>query len=391
MTPHTFQRVLLLAEDEHASALDRQVLRRVGVARPIFFTSGRKALDYMLGRGAGQGVDLLVCHERLADMSGLQFLAYVRGMQGIAHIPAVFLTGNRQSLIAQAALACNSCAVLVRPYAESEATAALAAACTPGALHAPLVLPPSFASRFDPQTRVGKRPPLSPLPLTKKSEPRTRGVSAPKQDLTAETAASLLQAGVTALRNEDWGRAESFLQRSYSLDPAHAETCVALSRAAAGQGREEESHVWLCRAGAAYLRANDRTRARDMFIRLPRGKNGQTPILQAAGTAMQRGEVKVAALLFMEAHAQDPSTPLHALVSRVCLFTPAPEEHMRGLVKALADAGHASTAGRLHMRLLSAEEQEETAAAVSFLDRFPVLQDIVSVAGYTFKAWRTAA
>ncbi len=398
MTSHSFTNALLLAEDESLLALDRQILRRMGVPRPVFFSSGRKALDHLaaaasLGRAVGDGMsaarhaaDMLICHERLADMSGLQFLAYVRGTPGLSGIPALLLVGNRDSAIARAALACNSCAVLCRPYTENQAASALAAAVMPDALHAPLALPPSFAATFRQERRkMGDLPPLSPLPLS-----RTNGAK-PAPEPAAESAEALFRAGFAASQSEDWSRASELLKKSHSLDPLRPETCVALNRVSAAQGREEDARIWLCRAGAAYLRRGDRTRAREVFIRLPRGKSGQTPLLREAASWLESGEVKVAALIFMEAHALDPDTPLHAVIGRACLFTPAPEEHMRHLVQALVDVGHASTAGRLHSRLLREEEQEEPAPASGFLHRFPVLHDILSVAGYTFKAWRTAA
>ncbi len=394
---------LILAEDESLLEIDRKVLRRLGIARPLFFSSGRKALDHLatlaarakcraVGEDAGAAgvappADMLICHERLADMSGLQFLAYVRKTSDLARIPALLLVGDGKSVIARAAAACNSCAVLARPYTEDEARSALMIATLPESLHAPLVLPPSFGGGFGEKKRaLGDRPTLSPLPLSAGKPVRQTPQPAP-----AANAETLFRAGFAALQNAEWGRAEALLLRSHALDPAHAETCLALSRATGEQAREEDSRVWLCRAGAAYLRANARVRAQELFTRLPRGKSGQVPLLREAGAALQAGEVRAAALMFMEAHVLDPVAPLHALISRACLFTPAPEEHMRGLVKALAEAGHASTAGRLHSRLLRNGEREEESEENGFLTRFPVLHDILSVAGHTFKTWRTAA
>ncbi len=408
MTSRPMLNALILAEDEALLSLDKQVLRRLGVVRPIFFASGRKALDHLSAlaaktkcRAAGEEahavcaepvMDMLICHERLADMSGLQFLAHVRKTAGLTRIPALLLVSNGESPIARAAVACNSCAVLARPYTEKAAELALATATTPEALHAPLVLPPSFVESFGGQTRaLGERPVLSPLPLSKENRVKTTARQILKPAPVVESAESIFREGFAALRDGQWERAEKLLLKSYRLDSAHAETSLALSRVANEQGRDDDARIWLCRAGSAYLRANSRARAHDLFSRLPRGKNGQAPLLREAGAALEAGEVKAAALMFMEAHDLDPSVPLHAMISRACMFTPAPEEHIRGLIRALLDTGHASTAGRLQLRLLTNEASRGEEGKEGFLSRFPVLHDILSVAGHTFKAWRTAA
>ncbi|MDR3073749.1 MAG: hypothetical protein LBV01_03350 [Deltaproteobacteria bacterium] len=385
---------LLLAEDESCLALDRKVFRRFGLAQSLFFSSGRKALDHLVhldrlsaeanaiaaqavnGPALAPPAGMILCNERLGDMTGLQFLARLRSLPALAHIPAILLVGNGQSPTAIAARASNSCAVLARPYTPDQAEHALRTAALPEALHAPLVLPPSFSDRFG-----------SGRETAAKSAPLLRRPAAPQPQNHGERA---LQEGLAALKRGDTARAESLLHGSYKADPGRVETCLALSRLYAALHKEREELMWLCRAAVLCLKRGEKTRALALIGRLPRGRAGQTPLLAEAGLVLQDGEAKAAALSFLEAHRLDPSQPLHALIGRTCMFTPAPEEHMRELVRALAEAGHDATAGKLHWRLLQPAKVEEEEHS-GFLDRFPLLNDIVSVAAYTFKAWRHAA
>ena len=382
---------LFLAEDDSSLALDRKVLRQIGVTQTQLFVSGRKALDYLQVMAGGAAlaangadmtsgstalVDVIICNERLADMTGLRFLSHVRSLSGLEKTPALFLVSNTESTVALAARATNSCAVLARPYTLDQAQSALKFASSPQALHAPLVLPPSFIDRFAPRPTVEGQERSLRKPLSREL-PQNRGDAALKE-------------GLAALQRGDLATADKLLHGCHKLDPGRVETCLALSRLYSVQHKEREELQWLCKAGLLCLKRGERTRAQNIFSRLPRGKMGQDPLLFEAGFALQEGECKAAAFGFMEAYRLDPSKPLHALIGRTCMFTPAPEEHMRDLVQALSKAGHEATASKLHWRLFQPQKEEEEAPP-GFLDNFPLLSDILSVATHTFKTWRSAA
>ena len=382
MTHTPLTTAILLAEDESCLALDRKVLRRLGVTQTQFFASGRKALDYLHlvkeagAAGLGKGPDILVCNERLADMTGIRFLSHIRSLPGMERIPVLFLVSNAASPVALAAQISNSCSVLARPYTQDQASVALQAATLPETRHAPLTLPPSFSDRFG----AGRETQEGNAPILKRA-PR------PATALPGEAA---LREGLAALQRGDFTSADRLLHGSYQADPGRSETCLALSKLHALLHNEKEELRWLCKAGVLCFKRGDSLRAGNILSRLPRGKSGQTPLLAEAGLALQDGETKAAALAFLEAHRLDPSQPLHVLVSRTCMFTPAPEEHMNDLVRALSRSGHDATANKLHWRLLQpAKEEEENRPG--FLHNFPLLQDIVSVATHTFRTWRRAA
>jgi CheY-like chemotaxis protein len=383
MLPTPITTAYLLAEDDSSLELDRKVLRRLGIINMIFFASGRKALDQLQlsastataanGPVSSTRVDILIIAERLDDMTGLQFLSHVRASSPNATIPALFLVNNAESTVALAPKASGSCAVLARPYSPEQAQEALHQSAMAEYRAAPLVLPPSFINSF-----AVRRNRSADTPILRRGEK-------PKAAAPGETA---LREGVKALQRGDTVMANSLLHGSYDADPGRVETCLALSKLYAFLHKENMELMRLCRAGVLCLKRGETHRARELFSRLPRGRAGQTPLLAEAGLVLQSGEAKAAALAFMEAYRLDPSQPLHALIGRTCMFTPAPEEHIRGLVRALNTAGHNATANKLHWRLLQPPKEEE-AEEHSFLENFPILRDIVSVAAHTFKTWAT--
>ena len=210
------------------------------------------------------------------------------------------------------------------------------------------------------------------------------------RELPKQPGDAALTEGLAALQRGDAATADKLLHGSYRADPGRVETCLALSRLYAFLHKEREELQWLCKAAVLCLKRGERTRAGNLLGRLPRGRMGQEPLLLEAGLALQEGEAKAAALSFLEAHRLDPSRPLHELIGRTCMFTPAPEEHMRGLLAALSGAGHDATANKLHWRLLQPAKEEENIPS-GFFANFPLLNDIIPVARYTFQARRPAA
>ena len=368
---------VFLAEDDTMPALDRKMLRISGVTQRAFFSSGKEALEYLTSKAqVSEPVSLLVCNERLADMTGLQFLAHVRSHPACSAIPLLFLTGNGRSPAAVAAAASQSCAVLARPYSPHAAESAVALAQKPHMQRAPLSLPPSFADG------AGK------ICRTDAGQAETAPRNLPRRPLPGDL---VLREGMAALQRNELETAAKFLNGAYAADPLRVETCLALAKLAQLRMEDAHSSLWIARAALLCLRRNNTGKAREILSRLPRDKTGQAALLRAADEALQQGEIRAAALSFIEAQRLYPTQELHALVSRTCMFTATPDEHMQELVKAMASSGHEATAARLHTRLLQKPRLEEAHDEDSFLSRFPVLHTIVTVAAHTFKAWRYAA
>ena len=401
--------VLLLAEDESRVSLDRAVLRRLGIARVRFLSRGQDALRVLKSlRQEFPPLDMVICHERLADMTGFAFLQSLRQDAALRDLPLVLLAGNRESAVARSVLGFGGCSLLARPYTQDEALAALsqaqarkgivcATALAPAAPSALLkkVLPLSASVAGHNTGQPVLEAPAPVLPL----EGASNAAVAPKDFEPAARPAPysgsgvemLFRKGFAAMRAGDTAIADQTLRRVFDLDPFHAEACIALSKIHNGLGLEKESQIWLCRAGVACLRRHEPGRAHDIFSRLPRVKDGSNPLVPEATRLLQEGESRAAAFAFLEAQSLEPERPLHTLIGRACLFTEAPEKAMRSLCKALAHEGYESTARSLQNRLFSDVPAREQVLPSQFWDRFPLLRDIVSVASFTFSAWRQAA
>jgi hypothetical protein len=80
---------------------------------------------------------------------------------------------------------------------------------------------------------------------------------------------------------------------------------------------------------------------------------------------------------------------LHQLVARACLQTARPEESMARVCDAFERMGHVATAVTLRRRLLGYAPFDRSESA-SWLDRFPRLKEVLSVASYTAWVWKQA-
>lgn len=378
-----FQIASLLLLGLGDGAVERAVFRRLGVSRVQRLHSGRDALALLAassGTTGSQGAlrpGLIVCEERLEDMNGIEFLCQLRSLPDLAGMPVVFLSGSDGPLT-RGAENSGSCAVLRRPYTRDDVNRAFAAAFAPACLRAPLPLPEMLIPREGLMPKPAR--PVQPDQSLQPGRPVHTG--APHER-------DLFQAGFAALREGDVERARALLTRCHAWDATHAEACLALARLFAGENNQEEAVSWLARAGIALYRRGDSRKASEVLSRLPGGERGVNTLLTEIARILRDEEYLVAARLFIEARRITPQTPLHSMVGRCCLFTPAPQKTLHGICAALERLGHDSTAARLRLRL-EAPDYETPPRRENFLERFPLLYDIVSVASFTYGAWKRA-
>jgi tetratricopeptide (TPR) repeat protein len=383
--------VFLLGDNDASASLDRRALRALGAAQVRRFLAGRDALaalGYML-HGKEEPASI-VCQETLADMNCIEFLCQLRSLPETATLPVVTIC-SASGPFARAARKSASCALICRPYTQEDLVEALAAANSAACLRAPLPLAETLLPRESgpaprgPQAASREQAGLQKIMAA-------GGKSAPRRAASASPAA-LFQAGFVALRFGDEKKAERLLSRCHALDPSHAECCLTLARLHCAIGEEDAGALWLCRAGIAFLRRNEPLKASEVFARMPRQRvagEQVTPLLYEIIPLLRSAEYKAAALAFLEGCKLDPETPLYAMISRACLFTSAPETALQGLYKAFAALGYASTAQKLRLRLFLPPAPEAEPERSGFLERFPVLYEIFSVASQTYTAWKNA-
>ncbi len=123
---HSFRSALLLVEMEGNARMDRAALRDAGVNRVQVLTSGLLASRFLsLKTQQGEstqdhnpvkGVDLVVCHPRLEDMSSLQWIELIRLNPALRHLPVITIAGSVEEGALFQALNCNFTSILTRPY-----------------------------------------------------------------------------------------------------------------------------------------------------------------------------------------------------------------------------------------------------------------------------------
>ncbi len=123
---HSFTSALLLVEMEGNARMDRSALREAGIGRVQVLTSGLLA-----GRFLGlksketeaddfKGIDIIVCHPRLEDMSALQWIELMRLNPALKNIPVIVIAGNAEEGHLFEALNCNFTSILTRPYSSDD-------------------------------------------------------------------------------------------------------------------------------------------------------------------------------------------------------------------------------------------------------------------------------
>ena len=382
--------VLILSERESAMSVDKAVLRRLGVSRLHHCVSGDQALLYIAGKAKGEDgvmpVTFVVCDERLSDMNSLAFLLRLRSCSGIENTPLLLMAGGKESALAKTVRAAGGCSLLARPYTQQEAEAAIVQAHMPKFRAAPQTFLLAGAAQYANNAVRQAGPARGAL----RAKPQNFAPATPGGKVAPVTADGFFQQGFAAMRAGNIHVAEQALRNAFALDPLHAEACLALSRLYASLEKDGESWEWLCRAGTACLRRHEPDKAREFFSRLPKS-GGAAVLAREASRMLHEKELRVAALTFLEAQGMEDRSPLHAMISRACMFTEAPEITLKKLCAAFVQAGYETVAQKLQQRLMPGLIPAVTEEPENFWQKIPVLSDIVAVASYTFASWRQAA
>ncbi len=345
-------RVLLVAGSESAVATDTAALRGLGVVSFAVCAEPERVPAVLAGAPADRPFECVISPHRAKSDIAPRLAGVLASSPALATFPVLFLAGDDSRDLEQ-----TGAIILRRPYAAKDLAEALQKAMSPlrGPIRAP-VLPPPFS-------------------------PRKAAVAA-----KAVTTSDLLRAGEEHLQA---GRLEAAakaftaaLQRSDDLP----EACLGMAGIERAQGSPEKAHPWVVRAAAGYMRRNDEAGFAALLPHLPR--NSLNIFCQEASALMSQGLYRQACRSFLEA-AQKTGEPLHALIARACAFSDAPKRRMEILCDAFEAAGQAGTAGALRLRLLN-EMSSFTPERPNWLARFPLLQEIVCVAGWTAQAWRHA-
>ncbi len=344
-------RVLFVTDSESSVSADMAALRGLGVTSFALCADPEQVPAVLAEAPADRPFELLICPHRSRDDTAERLLRRLAGAATLARFPVLIPTGEASRA---APLEAAGAKLLERPYSPNDLAAALQRALSP--LRRSLSAPAG-----------GDK---SRKAAAKLERPMTTG------DLV-QAGHRHLEAGRTAQAAKAFAAA---LQRIEDLP----EACLGMARLERRQDNPEEAHRWVVRAAAGYLRRNDDAGLAALLPHLPKGTRGL--FAEEASTLMDQGRHRQACCSFLEA-AQESGEPLHAIIARACAFSNSPSRRMEILCDAFEASGHAATAKSLRLRLLRGE-YVPVPARPGWLHRFPRLQEVVAVAGWTAQAWK---
>lgn len=394
---HGFVSALILAPREELSAVDRRALRQTGIRNVAVLTSGTEAARKLARQRralAGERdtaqpasdavppVDVVLCHEQLADMSALHLLQLLRSYPRLLDLPVLVVSSaaTREAVLSSVGAGCSG--FLGRPY-------------TVDALDGQLL-----RARRALATRTARTVAEGTQMLSDEEFDQALERFANAAIEAADEAEAHFLEGTAHLLREQWDAAITAFNRTLRYNALHAEACLGLADAWRGKGDLDKSREFRSRAGEIYARARQWRRAQNIFAELLADSPPDTPnpLLAEAARLLRDGRIDDAAAALLAGRELTPGAPLHEHVARACQFTSAPERTAAAVCRALSSADP-ELGTQLHRRMLGrfgtalridVDGHEEPAGLLDRLLGGTVLHDVVTVARHTLKVWRQA-
>ena len=128
--PAPFTHALVLGANSAVRGMDRSALRLAGVSHTTGLASGAAALDILAGQTDQAVYDLVLCDERLLDMTSLDLLRGLRERDLFGRAPVLVLSPQATRRRVLAAIGAGCAGFLSRPYAVADLEAQLVRART---------------------------------------------------------------------------------------------------------------------------------------------------------------------------------------------------------------------------------------------------------------------
>ncbi len=418
ISPVPFSSALVLGADASARGLDRSALRLAGVRHATGLASGAAALDILDSAADSQApgnlaannpaipanYDLVVCDERLADMSALDFLRQMRERDLLGRVPVLILSPQATRRRVLAAIGAGCSGYLARPYTVTSLEAQLLRARTVFACGPARMLAHAYQALASGVVEDD----LDPEPLEADYADKAANLAASAQAAFAEGTGHLLK--------RNWDAAIEAFSLCMRCERLEADACMGMAEAWRGKGNARKSGEYLQRAGSLYARARRWAEAREAFARLlaespPEDMSGApNPLLLEAVALLRKGDTDTAAHALIEACSLPRSENIDFRpLARASQFTDAPDRSIQDLCAAVARKGAPELGERLRQRLVGNFGEPATADTPEglgglrladrapapksnvFLRRFPLLHDVISVARFTAQRWSDVA
>lgn len=390
---HGFSAALILAPREELAAVDRTALRLASTRNVTVMTSGVAAARRLARMRrpfsptspqddpSRPAVDVVICHEHLADMTSLDFLRLVRSHPRLLDLPVLVVSSaaTREAVLAAIGAGCSG--FLGRPYTVAALDGQLRRARR--ALTTGVALAVAEGER---------------LLSDEEFDLALERFSSAAADADNEAEIHFLE-GTAHLLREQWDAAITAFNHTLRCNALHADACLGLADAWRGKGDLDKSHEFRRRAGEIYARARQWRRAQQVFADLlaeaPAGT--PNPLLAEAARLLREGRIDDAAAALLAGRELTPGAPLHEHVARACQFTDAPERTAAAMCRALSGTDP-EFGTQLHHRMLGrfgtpSHHVDSHGEPVSLLDRLlggTMLHDVLTVARHTLRVWRQA-
>lgn len=342
---HPYTSALLLVDAESNAAVDRRALREVGITQIRVMTSGlltaRMLAGYLNGEDAFHP-DLLLCHQKLADMQGTHLALLLRKHPRLLGLPILAVVGNVNEAERLKALATGFSGLLVRPYSHERLNQTLYALSL---------------GQGEQGVLMGRQ-----MLNTESFDAALR-----QYELSLSVAGSPEQAfsaGLQHLQARRWDEAIQAFQRALHQISLKGEAELGLAAAWRGKGDLKKYCYYLNEAGHTFARATLWHKAKVAYARLlmldPEATN---PFLATAESLVRATRYEEAAEALAQGYDRLPEEVPQRLAA-ACIFTENPEFSAHKVQRALRATALAHCAGELGAHIHEAlAEQARVAQA----------------------------
>ncbi|MBQ9406068.1 MAG: histidine kinase [Desulfovibrio sp.] len=307
-TPSRPPAILLLSESDDPGNLDKRALREAGAGRIECMTSGVAACRLLAGPQTGAArffPDLVVCTQRLADMSGEQFCAILRLHPLLLDLPVLLILPHDNELEQLKTLGCGASALLARPYSVQTLKAHMDNLSAPRRSLDDLERAERLADTkaFDAA--------LSTYGILLKP------VRAPED---------YFRVGMQCLAEGKWNYAINAFQKALRGALIRGKAELGMAAAWKGKGDMNRYRAYLAKAAATFVHASQWNRARAVYARLlQEDPDARSPFLAEAVQRIRQGEYEEAAAVLAQGYSLTPRKQMRDKLATVCLTAPQPD------------------------------------------------------------------
>lgn len=352
------QHALIINGNNAEATLDRKMLFRIGIrsAQVVDSVSGALRCLTKANSGKVQPYDIIVCGSTTQDGDSRHMIETLRSIRSEQQIPILIITLSPTRDLVMRTLSLGHSSFLARPYTQDN-----------------LIHQTVHAIR----NTYG-------IPATPSSTNAVEVTTEP------ESAQSLCERGERQLKNRYWDSALETFSNAISIDQNCANAFVGRAKAWQGKSEFEKYNEDLTTASNLYMQQHDYQNACNTLKPLYTNAEQQNPLYLTAHSLLREGDIQHAATAYVYGEELSPSILLHQQVSRACAFTTAPQQTVKFLCKELFVQGHKEKAKHLYKRIVgpSIRRPVEPQAKTHWLESFPRLYEVVSVAKYAYQTYQ---